>query len=92
MTSLTEPVREPGITELLDARSRLMLAVTRDLLLRDPELTLCEGLRLIDAMGTALGRVDSGELDVFEEYIRPHLRSLLLGRFGIAGDPHREIN
>ncbi len=76
----------------LDARARLMLAVARDAILGDPGLRLCEGLRLIEAMRTAVGRLGPAGPAVFDLHIRPHLRALLLNRFGICADPQHDLN
>lgn len=78
--------------DLADPRWRLMLDMARDILERDGELTLCEGLRIIEATRMAIARTAPGSLGVFDERIRPHLRSALLERFGIAAQASAQVN
>ncbi len=42
---------------MVDARCELMLDVTRNTLEEDPDLRLCEGLRLIEATRRAIARL-----------------------------------
>ena len=44
----------------VDAQCELMLDVTRKTLEEDPDLRLCEGLRLIEATHRAVGRLAPG--------------------------------
>ncbi len=67
----------------LDTRSQLMLDVTYRTLQSDPELRLCEGLRLIEAARTAVARLEPAAIDTVEVQIIPVLRSTLLRRFGV---------
>lgn len=74
------------------ARCELMLDVTRRTLQEDPDLKLCEGLRLIDATHKALARLDPGSVTVFETEILPDLRRILMERFGLAEFPSGPVN
>ena len=67
-----------------DERSQLMLDVTYRTLQSDPELRLCEGLRLIEAARTAVARMEPTSLDTLELQVIPVLRQTLLQRFGVA--------
>ena len=72
----------------LDERCVLMVDVTCDTLRSDPELLLCEGLRLIDATRKAVQRLSPHAQEAFEARIVPHMREILLERFGLVdGDP-----
>ena len=66
-----------------EARCRLMGEVVLDIIRHDPELKLCEGLRLLEATRSAVARMDSGSLDHFEVAVLPLARRMLLERFGI---------
>lgn len=66
-----------------DPRCRLMLEVTWQTLGTDPDLLLCEGLRLIEATRTAVERLAPASLDTFEHEIMPLLRQQLMLRFGV---------
>ena len=63
-----------------DARYELMLDVTRKTLEEDPDLRLCEGLRLIEA------------IEAFENNELPSLRSILMERFGLSELPSGPVN
>ncbi len=67
----------------LSPRCQLMLDVTSHTLRSDPDLRLCEGLRLIEATRTAISRLAPEMLDHFDGQILPQLRDLLMERFGI---------
>ena len=67
----------------LNSRSQLMLDVTYHTLQSDPELRLCEGLRLIEAARSAVARIEPSALDTVELQVIPVLRSTLLQRFGV---------
>ncbi len=71
----------------LDARSELMLDVTCRTLEEDPELKLCEGLRLIEATRTAISRLAPESLDLFESDMLPRMQSILMERFGLSELP-----
>jgi hypothetical protein len=75
-----------------DGRCELMLGVTCDTLRSDPELRLCEGLRLIEATHRAVARLSPDALDVFERQVLPQLRSILMNRFGVAELPSGGFN
>ena len=76
----------------LDARSELMLDVTCRTLEEDPELKLCEGLRLIEATRTAISRMAPESLDLFESDMLPRMRSILMERFGLSELPSGPVN
>ena len=76
----------------LDARSELMLDVTCRTLEEDPELKLCEGLRLIEATRTAISRMAPESLDLFESDVLPRMRSILMERFGLSELPSGPVN
>ena len=89
MTQGTVPA---SILEGLDTRCQLMLEVTSRILNSDPDLRLCEGLRLIEATRTAMGRMAPDALESFDAHVLPRLRSLLLDRFGISLDCVLPVN
>ncbi|MEJ2188398.1 MAG: hypothetical protein P8Y93_03095 [Acidobacteriota bacterium] len=74
------------------SRCELMLDVTRRTLASDPELRLCEGLRLIEATRSAMMRLAPGSLDALESEILPDLRNILMERFGLSELPPGPIN
>ncbi len=65
-------------------RCELVLDVTLDTIRSDPELRLCEGLRLIEATRKAIRRFDPTSLDIFERTVVPFLRETLMDRFGVV--------
>ncbi len=67
-----------------DRRSQLMLDVTYQTLQSDPDLRLCEGLRLIEAARSAVARLDPASLETMEVQVIPMLRQTLLERFGVS--------
>jgi hypothetical protein len=69
-----------------------MFDVTCQTLRSDPELRLCEGLRLIDATRTAVSRLAPASLEVFDSQVLPHMRSILMERFGVPELPNLPIN
>ncbi len=71
----------------LSPRCQLMVEVTCDILQSDPELRLCEGLRLIDATRTAILRCAPETLTTFDSELAPHMRAILLERFGVRPLP-----
>ena len=75
-----------------DERCVLILDVTCQTLQSDPDLRLCEGLRLIEATRTAVARLAPASLDAFEEQVLPQMRAILLERFGVAEMPAHPIN
>jgi hypothetical protein len=77
---------------LFDARCELMLDVTRRTLESDPDLKLCEGLRLIEATHRAVARLAPHAVDHFESEVLPVLRSVLMKRFGVAELPSGPLN
>ena len=75
-----------------DARCELMLDVTRRTLEADPDLKLCEGLRLIEATHKAVARLAPHAVDRFENHVLPDLRNTLMERFGLAELPSGPLN
>ena len=75
-----------------DARCELMLDVALQTLSSDPELKLCEGLRLIEATRTAVSRLAPESMDHFERKIMPRMRSALMERFGLKELPAGPVN
>lgn len=69
-----------------------MLEVTLETLRSDPELRLCEGLRLIEATRAAVARLAPSSADAFDARILPHLRQTLMERFGVAELPSCRVN
>ena len=55
----------------LSSRCELLLDVTVETIRSDPELRLCEGLRLIEAARTAIARMAPEALDDFERHVLP---------------------
>jgi len=76
----------------LDARCVLMLEVTCHTLRCDPELRLCEGLRLIEAARTAVSRIAPGALTAFDDRVLPQMRGILMERFGVSDLPALPVN
>ena len=76
----------------VDARYELMLDVTRKTLKEDPDLRLCEGLRLIEATRKAVGRLVPEATEAFENKELPSLRSILMERFGLSELPSGPVN
>jgi len=75
-----------------DARCELMLDVALQTLRSDPDLKLCEGLRLIEATRTAVSRLAPSSLEHFECRILPEMRSTLMERFGLSELPAGPVN
>ncbi len=75
-----------------ESNCALMLDVTRRTLASDPELRLCEGLRLIEATKAAMMRLAPASLDAIESEILPGLRSILMERFGLSELPPGPVN
>ena len=75
-----------------DARCELMLDVAWQTLRSDPDLKLCEGLRLIEATRTAVGRLAPSSLEVFERRVLPKMRATLMERFGVSELPGGDVN
>jgi len=81
------------ITErAFDARCELMLDVALQTLRSDPDLRLCEGLRLIEATRTAVSRLAPTSMDLFDREVLPQMRSTLMERFGLSELPANPIN
>ena len=75
-----------------DARCELMLDVTCRTLEEDPELKLCEGLRLIEATRKAVSRIAPESAEVFDSNVLPRMRSILMTRFGLSELPSGPVN
>lgn len=76
----------------VDARCELMLDVTRKTLEEDPDLLLCEGLRLIEATRKAVGRLAPDAMEAFDNEELPSLRTILMERFGVSELPPGPVN
>jgi len=76
----------------LDAKCGLMLDVTSRTLEEDPDLKLCEGLRLIEATHRAIARLAPDVVASFEDAELPRLRGILLQRFGLFELPSGPVN
>lgn len=75
---------EPQFDEERSLRKlRLMVDITAQVLAEDRDLTLCTGLRLIEALRTACRRLFPDDHSTFELVIRPRLEKILLERFGL---------
>jgi len=77
---------------MVDARCGLMLDVTSRTLEEDPDLKLCEGLRLIEATHKAISRLAPDIVASFEAAELPRLRGILMERFGVAELPPGPLN
>ncbi len=75
-----------------DARCELMLEVAWQTLRSDPDLKLCEGLRLIEATRTAISRLAPESTNLFETEVMPRMRSALMERFGLSELPTGPVN
>jgi len=62
---------------------RLMVDITAQVLAEDRDLTLCTGLRLIEALRNASQRMFPANHSTFELVIRPRLEKILMERFGL---------
>jgi hypothetical protein len=76
----------------VDSRCELMLDVTCRTLEEDPDLKLCEGLRLIEATRRAVARIAPDAVEVFESEVLPRLRKILMERFGVSELPSGPVN
>lgn len=77
---------------MVDARCGVMLDVTSRTLEEDPDLRLCEGLRLIEATHKAIARLAPDIVASFEAAELPRLRGILMERFGLAELPPGPLN
>ena len=82
----------PRCRDRFDDRCALMIEVTFETLRSDPELRLCEGLRLIEATRAAVLRLAPATADDFELHFLPLLRRTLMERFGVAELPSFCVN
>jgi len=77
---------------IFDARCELILDVTCRTLEEDPELRLCEGLRLIEATRKAVSRIAPESAGVFDSEVLPRMRTILMTRFGLSELPAGPVN
>ena len=77
---------------LFDSRCELMLDVTCRTLQEDPELRLCEGLRLIEATRKAVSKLAPDAVAVFDADVLPRMRNILMERFGLSELPPGGFN
>jgi hypothetical protein len=70
----------------------MMLDVTCQTLRSDPELRLCEGLRLIEATRSAIARLAPASLETFETRVLPQMRDILMDRFGVSEPRKAPVN
>ena len=82
----------PSNFEKTESRYDVMLDVAMQTLANDPELKLCEGLRLIEATRTAVARHSPASLDIFESRVLPRMREALMHRFGMVTCPKCDIH
>ena len=81
-----------SVCEKTESRYDVMLDVAMQTLENDPELKLCEGLRLIEATRTAVARHSPALLDIFESRVLPRMRETLMRRFGMVTCPECDIH
>ena len=89
LTYVTDP--DDRDQRAFDARCELMLDVALQTLSSDPDLKLCEGLRLIDATRTAISRLAPSSLDEFERRVLPRMKHTLMERFGLTELPDSPV-
>ncbi len=75
-----------------ESRYDVMLDVAMRTLENDPDLKLCEGLRLIEATRKAVARHSPATLDLFESRVLPKMRETLMHRFGMVICPECDIH
>ena len=75
-----------------ESRYSVMLDVAMQTLANDPELKLCEGLRLIEATRTAIARHAPASLELFESHALPRMRETLMHRFGMVTCPDCDLH
>lgn len=81
-----------SIFEKGESRYDVMLDVAMETLKSDPQLKLCEGLRLIEATRTAVARHSPGSLDLFDQRVLPRMRETLMHRFGMVACPECDLH
>lgn len=69
--------------EPFDRRCQLVLDITYETLRSDPQLRLCEGLRLIEAARSSVARLAPASLEMLELQVIPAMRQTLMERFGV---------
>ena len=77
---------------VFDARCELMLDVTCRTLEEDPDLRLCEGIRLIEATRKAVSRLAPESAEVFDSEVLPRMRTILMTRLGLSELPAGPVN
>jgi hypothetical protein len=70
----------------------MMFDVTYEILRSDPDLRLCEGLRLIEATRTAVARLAPDSRELFEAQVLPQMKDILMQRFGVAQSRSQTVN
>ncbi len=78
--------------ENTESRYDVMLDVAMQTLANDPELKLCEGLRLIEATRRSVARYSPASLDIFDSRVLPRMRETLMHRFGMVICPDCDIH
>lgn len=81
-----------SVREKTESRYDVMLDVAMKTLANDPELKLCEGLRLIEATRRSVARYSPASLDIFDSRILPRMRETLMRRFGMVTCPECDIH
>ncbi|MBW2704636.1 MAG: hypothetical protein JRF33_27785 [Deltaproteobacteria bacterium] len=81
-----------SVCEKNPSRYDVMLDVAMQTLAHDPELKLCEGLRLIEATRRSVARHSPSSLDIFESRVLPRMRETLMHRFGMVICPDCDIH
>lgn len=81
-----------SVGEKSPSRYDVMLDVAMQTLANDPELKLCEGLRLIEATRKSVARHSPASLDIFESRVLPRMRETLMHRFGMVTCPECDLH
>jgi len=80
------------VCEKTQSRYDVMLDVAMQTLANDPELKLCEGLRLIEATRRSVARYSPATLDIFDKRVLPRMRETLMHRFGMVICPECDLH
>ncbi len=81
-----------SVCEKSPSRYDVMLDVAMQTLANDPELKLCEGLRLIEATRKSVARHSPTSLDIFDSRVLPRMRETLMHRFGMVTCPECDLH
>ncbi len=84
--------RKPSGCQQGESRYEVMLEVAMRTLADDPDLRLCEGLRLIEATRAAVARHAPASLTLFESRALPRMRRVLMERFGMVVCPDCDLH